>query len=217
MEIILKANKREEFGRKVKRLRKAGILPANIYGKKVKSLAISVNLKEFEEVYKKAGETNLIYIQLNGEKRPALIHNVQKSPITDEYLHVDFLQVDLKEKVTAQVPIVLLGESQAEKQGIGTVVQYVSEVEVEAYPGEIPESFEVDKGKLLNVGDQITVGELAFDASKVEIKTDPSTVILKLEELAKEEEVKPEEAVPEEEAPTAEPEESPQQEEGDKS
>src|SRR3990167_3101848 len=99
----LKGEARKVLGRKIKNLRKEGILPGNVYGKKVKSESVQVNLKDFQKVYKEVGETGLLSLEVGKEKKPVLIHNLQMQPVTDEPIHVDFLQVDLKEKVTAEV------------------------------------------------------------------------------------------------------------------
>lgn len=195
---ILKAEVRELMGRKVKRLRLEGILPANVSGKKVKSLGVQINLKEFEAVYKAAGETGLISLEIEKEKevRPVLIHNLQLNPKSDLPVHVDFLQVDLKEKVTAEVPIELVGESQVAKQGIGTVVQQLNEVEVEALPADLPEKFEVNIEELVEVDQAIYVKDLKYDKAKVEIKGEMDAIIVKVEPPQKEEVV---------EVPVAEP------------
>lgn len=185
----LKAEKRKIFGRKIKSLRREGILPANIYGKKVKSLAIQFPQKDFNEVYKEIGETGILEITVDKSKKPVLVHNVQVDPVTDVPLHVDFLQINLKEKVTADVPIELIGESPAEKRGLGTVVQYLNEIEVEALPGNLPEKFEFDLSGLEEVNDAIMVKDLKVDAKKVEIKTDAEQMIVKVEPPQKEEEV----------------------------
>jgi len=191
MNLKIKATKRKELGRKVKKLRSKGLLPGNVYGNKVKSESITVNFKEFRNIFKEAGETNIVNIVLEGKNRPTLIHNVQTDPITDLPLHIDFLQVDLKQKVTVQIPIELVGDSLAEKQGIGTIVQYTDEVEVEALPTELPESFEIDISKLENADDQIQVKDISIDKTKVEMKEDSERVIVKVEPLRKEEEVAP--------------------------
>ena len=102
---ILKAEKRTIEGRKVKNLRKEGTLPGNVYGKKIKSQAVQVNLKDFEKTYKEIGETGLLTLSVGSEERPVLIHNLQLNPISDEPVHVDFLQVDLNEKVEADIPV----------------------------------------------------------------------------------------------------------------
>ena len=141
---ILKAEDRKLSGRKVKTIRNQGFLPGNIYGKGVKSQAVQVDKKEFGQIYKEVGETGLVTLQVGEVEHPVLVNNVQKHPVTDEPIHIDFRQVDLKTKVTAEVPVVVIGESPAEKQGIGTVVQYLNEVEVEALPADLLEKFEVD-------------------------------------------------------------------------
>lgn len=205
---ILKAELRKVSGRKVKNLRKGGFLPANIFGKKVKSLSIQVNEKEFESVYKEVGETGLVTLDVGTEERPVLVHNVQTHPVTDELIHIDFLQVDLKVKVTAKVPVEVIGEAPAEKQGIGTVVQYLNEVEVEALPADLPEKFEVDTSELSEVDRAIYVKDLKVDKSKIEIKSDGEEIVIKVEPPQKEEVVETsvvaEGAIPVESTPAVE-------------
>src|SRR6266404_3053965 len=130
--IELKAEARKVTGRKVKALRAKGLVPGNIYGKDVKSASVEINGKEFREVFKKAGETGIVSIVLGKDERPVLVNNVQVHPATGEILHVDFRQVNLKEKVSANIPLELIGESPAEKSGVGTVVLLIQELEVEA-------------------------------------------------------------------------------------
>lgn len=178
---VLNAEERKITGRKVKTLRAAGLIPANIFGKKIDSKAVQVKRHEFEEVYKEAGETGLIELTLSSEKRPVLVHDIQLNPKTDEVLHVDFLQVDLKEKVEAEVPVELTGESPAEKQSIGTVVQYVNEVKVEALPTDLPEKFEVDTTELTEVDQAVYIKDIKIDRTKVEIKNDPEEIVVKVE------------------------------------
>ncbi len=196
--INLKANARKLTGHKVKTLRKQGIVPANIYGKDVKSLAVEVDSKEFKEIYKKAGETGIVEILIGKDERPVLIHNVQVHPATDEILHVDFMQVNLKVKITAQVPVEITGESPVEKSGEGTVVLLLRELEVEALPADLPEKFEIDALKLTEVDQAVKVADLKIDKTKIEIKADPETILVKVEPPQKEEVV---EVVPAEEVP----------------
>jgi large subunit ribosomal protein L25 len=190
----LVAEKRELLGRKVKRLRAEGELPANIYGRKVKSLAVKIPYDKFEKVYKEEGETGLIEINIGKTKRPVLVHNVQTDPVTDKFIHVDFLQVDLKQKVTADVPVEIVGESPAEKQGLGVVVQQIDEIEVEALPTDLPERFEVDISNLEEVDSAVYVKDLKVDKKKVEIKVDPEEIIVKVEPPREEEEEVPPQA-----------------------
>jgi len=188
---ILNAESRVIKGRKVKKLRKEGIVPANIFGKKVKSKAISIKLDDFKKVYREVGETGLINLEIKDkgqkEDRAVLISNVQMDPVSDIPVHVDFHQVDLKEKVTADVPVELTGVSPAEKQSIGTVVLYIDEIEVEALPGDLPEKFIIDISKLEAVDQAIYVKDLDIDKSKVEIKMDLEEIITKVEPPQKEE------------------------------
>lgn len=180
--ITLKSEKRELFGRKVSRLRKSGLIPANVFGKKIESQAISVDAKEFADVFKKAGETQLI--DLNGKS--VLVSNLQKDPISNLVIHVDFRQVDLTEKIEAKVPVILEGESPAEKQNLGTVVQQIDEIEVEALPADLPEKVIVDISVLAEVDQAIYVKDLKVDKN-VEIKTDLESIVVKVEPPTKEE------------------------------
>jgi large subunit ribosomal protein L25 len=194
--INLSAENRILSGRKVKTLRKQGIIPANIFGKKVTSLSISVNLKEFSKVYEKAGETSLITLILGSDKtkkeeRAVLITNVQYDAVSDMPIHVDFHQVDLKEKVTADVEVELIGESPAEKTGIGTVVQYIDEIEVEALPMDLPEKFIIDVSTLTEVDQAVFVKDLKVEKDKVEVKVDAEEIVVKIEPPQKEEVVEP--------------------------
>src|SRR3990167_3977700 len=107
----LKAEDRKIEGRKVKALRKQNVITANIFGNKIKSKSIQVSLKDFENLYKEVGETGVINLDFGSEKRPVLVHDVQLNPKTDKVLHIDFHQVDLKEKIEAEVPVELIGES----------------------------------------------------------------------------------------------------------
>jgi len=187
----LNAEARKITGRKVKQLRKEGFIPANIYGKKVKSKSVTIKLEEFQKVFAEAGETGLINLDIKGDKekenRAVLVANVQMHPVSDTPIHVDFHQVDLKEKVTAEVSVELVGESPAEKQSLGTVVQYIDEVEVEALPTDLPEKFVIDVSKLEAVDQAVFVKDLEFDKAKVEVKTDLESIVVKVEPPQKEE------------------------------
>jgi large subunit ribosomal protein L25 len=187
----LKADIRKISGRKVKNLRKEGILPGNISGKKIKSEAVQVVFKDFEKVYKQVGETGLLTLEIGREEKPVLIHNLQVNPVSDSAVHVDFLQVDLKEKVETGVPVELTGEAPAEKQAIGTVVQYLNEIKVEALPMDLPEKFVVDTSELAEVDQSIMVKDLKVDRSKVDIKTGADEIVVKVEPPQKEEVVAP--------------------------
>lgn len=177
----LKVEKRKVLGKQVKKLRRDGILPANIYGKNIKSTSIQVPLKDFEPVYKEAGETGLVDIDLEGKITPVLIHNV-KTNFHGNVLHADFFQVNLKEKVKAMVPIEVMGEPKAVTDKIGILMNILSEVEVEALPEGLPENIPVNVEHLANIDEQVTVADLKAPEG-VEILTEKEQVVSKIGEL----------------------------------
>lgn len=182
----LKAHIRKTLGRKVKNLRNQGILPANIYGKKIKSQAVQVDLKDFLAVFNKTGETGLIQLDLEGKNLPILIHNVSYHVVDSQPLHADFYQVDLKEKVIAEVPLEIIGEPQAVKEKLGVLLNILSEIEVEALPTDLPDKIEVAVDNLKNVDDAVKVADLKVD-DKVKILTDGNLEIVKIAPLVSKE------------------------------
>src|SRR4030042_4761769 len=128
--IKLPLEPRSVLGKKVKSLRSQGILPANLFGKDIKSLALQVPEKDFRGVFKATGETGLLEVKVKDQIYPALIHNTQHDPVSGKIIHVDLHRVNLKEKLVAQVPIKLTGEAPVEKSGIGLVLQPLNELEV---------------------------------------------------------------------------------------
>lgn len=221
--IELRVEKRKIFGRKVKNLRQEGVLPANLYGKKVKSQALQLDLKSFLPIFQQVGETGVVHLQLKEDKEdhPVLIHNVQIDPVTDQLLHADFYQVSLKEKVTAEIPVELVGESLVIKEKRGVLIQSLLEVEVEALPTDLPDKFEIDISSLAEVNAAVMVKDLKVGEG-VKILTDSQQILAKIEPLAKEEEVTPppsvETPIEGEEKPAEgePPSETPQKEEGQK-
>src|SRR5258708_12363105 len=137
---ILVAEERKVLGKKVKKLRREGLIPANVYGKNLSSTAIEVKQPDFDKIFKEVGETGLVDLQLNNESKPVLIKNLQMNYKLNSPLHVDFYQVNLKEKVKTMVPVVLVGEPKAVTDQVGMLLQTLSEVEVEALPDNLPES-----------------------------------------------------------------------------
>lgn len=182
----LQAQKREVTGRQVKKLRRQGQLPATIYGKKVASVSVTVRASDFAKVYEEAGETGLVELTLEGKLRPVLIHNVQKHPVTSRPLHVEFYQVDLKEKVRTEVPVVVVGESPAVAQKVGVILTLLNEVEVEALPADLPEKITVDVSALSEVDQELRVGDLKVP-SGVSILTEANVVVVKVGALVSKE------------------------------
>jgi len=182
----LKAEERKVLGKKVKKLRREGFLPGNVYGKGLNSHALQVKLSDFENVYKEAGETGLVELTYNNTTKPVLIKNLQMNHATRTLLHVDFYQVNLKEKVKTTVPLVLTGEAKAVTDKIGLVLQTLTDVEIEALPDKLPENIEIAVEHLAEIGQQITVADLKTPAD-VTILTDPSQTVAKVVEPVVEE------------------------------
>ena len=181
----LKVEKRKITGKKVKNLRRDGILPANIYGKDFKSISVQVPFKDFDKVYKVAGETGVVDIAIDSKTIPVLIHNVDKDYLGNP-LHAEFYKVNLSEKVKTMVPLEIVGEPKAVSEKIGLLMNITNEVEVEALPTELPENIEINVENLANVGDHITVADIKATAG-VTIITDPGQVIVKIDELVSKE------------------------------
>ncbi len=186
--LTLSAKIRKEMGRKVNSLREKSILPAVLYGPKLENLALKVDLEEFEKVYSKAGESSLIKLKIescspkNEDKKLkvreflVLIHAIQKDPLTNKIIHIDFYQPSLKEKVEATVPLVFEGEAPAVKNLNGTLVKNISEIGVKALPQDLPHEIKVDIGKLESFEDNILVKDLDIPEG-VEVLKEPEEIV----------------------------------------
>jgi large subunit ribosomal protein L25 len=192
----LKSQPRKVSGRAVKSIRSLGLIPAHVYGQNLPSQNLEVNLKEFQQIYKQVGESSLLYLDIHGqEPKPVFITDVTRHPLTNLPLHISFHQVNLKTKVTAAVKLNLIGESLAVKDGLGVLVQQADQVEIEALPSDMPEHLDIDISTLVQVGDTITLNDLKLSTS-LEPKSDLSTILVKIEPLAKAEEPTPTETAP---------------------
>ncbi len=152
--------KRDILGKKVKTLRENGLVPAELYGYEVENLHISVPINTFIDIYREAGEHAIVDVVVDGKTHKVLIHNVQKHPISEELLNIDFYQVNMKEKVTAHVPLEFIGESSAVKDEGGVLYTVIDEIEVEALPTNLPNKITVDISSLTELDTSITVGDL---------------------------------------------------------
>jgi len=158
--ISLNATVRNDFGKKTKSIKKQGGIPGVVYGPGVKNLSLQVEEKEFKKVLRLAGESSLIELLVDGEKRPVLINEIQKNPITDNIIHVDFFQASLKEEVEVSVPLVFEGVAPAEKDLGGTLNKNMLEIEVKALPQNLPHEIKVSVDSLKTFEDHIMVKDL---------------------------------------------------------
>ena len=181
------------------------MLPGVVFGKGVEPIPIALNRKEFEKVYDEAGESTLVDVEIPDGRGQApqlhktLISEVDLDPVSDEIIHANLQAVKLTEKITATVPLKIVGESPIVKSGQGMLLTLLDEVDVEALPQDLPSEIEVDISNLTEIDQGIAIKDLPVDHSKVTVEQDPEELVVKIEhaEMA-EEEVK--EEVPIEEA-----------------
>lgn len=159
-------------------LRVAGAMPAVLYGPKEDAIAITIDQRAFERLFKEAGETTLVKLKGIGDDKDTLIHDVQWHPVTDKPLHADFYVLEKGKKVTLNIPLEFVGTAPAEKLG-HIVTKVVHEIEIEVAPHEIPQHLEVDISKLENVGDHIAAKEIKLPAS-AELKIDPEEILVSI-------------------------------------
>jgi large subunit ribosomal protein L25 len=191
---LLKAEKRTVLGKQVRKLRREGFLPANVYGKNLASVALQVKIADFEKIHKEVGETGLVDLEFDGKAKPVLIKNLQMNFQSHSPLHADFYQVNLKEKIKTMIPLVLVGEAQAVIDKAGMLQQNLSEVEVEALPEKLPENIEVPIEHLAAVGDGVTVADLKAPEDVVVLSDETQTIVKIAELVAPEPEPEAEEA-----------------------
>lgn len=177
----------------VKRLKEKNpdFIPSVVYGPGIENNDISINLKEFNALFASAGESTLISLESNdGTKYFALIHEVQKDPLSGDFIHVDFYQPNLEKKVEVSVPITFIGTAPAVKDLGGTLVKNFLEVEVKALPQKLPHDIKVSVEGLKTLDDVVTVKALIVPEG-VEVLKDSEEIIALVTEAEKEEEVAP--------------------------
>ncbi len=197
--IQLQSNVRKEISKKAtKELRKQGCIPAVLYGHGIKTLNLTVEQKEFEQMIKKMhGENVLISLSIGGngssKQETVMVKNVQYHPVSDGLLHIDFYKILLHEKITTRINIVLTGQAPGVKEG-GVLDHSMRDVEVSCLPDKIPGHFEVDIAQL-EIGSSIHISDLKIpegveilaDAEQAIVSIVPPTII-KEDEVSVEEE-----------------------------
>jgi len=202
--ISLKAEKRTVTGKAVKKLRREGILPINLYGKDIKSINLMTKYADFTQSYKQAKTTQVVYLEVGKEEYPALIQNLQLNPTTRKAVHADFKKVDLKQKTAVEVPIEVVGELGVIKSGEADLIVLHAKILVECLPTNIPEKIVVDISKLEGIGAEVKVKDLP-QSKEYAYQLDPEITVVQISAAQKEEvPVAPEPATEEGAAPAAE-------------
>jgi len=198
MTIKLNAQPRDIFGKKNKALRKKGLIPAVLYGHKIKSTPIVINKKEFDKVFDKSGQTTLIDLNLEGAKpTKVLIHDIQLHPQTDEIIHADLYQIKMTEKIKTEVPVVTIGEAPAVKDLDGNLIINKDTIEIECLPQDLIHEIKVDVSALKTFEDKILVSDIKVPKNITVLENPEEVVVLVTPPRSEEELAELEEAVEE--------------------
>ena len=184
----LKADKRDVVGKKVRDLRKNGVIPGVVYGSKAESVNISIPLIVFKKVFAQAGTSALIDLTIGDSAAiKVLSHEPQYNPVTDQPIHVDFYQVRMDEEIKTEIPLEFIGESEAVETLDGSLVTNRDALEVECLPTALVSEIKVDISKLKTFEDSITVADLSIPEG-IKVLTEPDEMIALVEPPRSEEE-----------------------------
>jgi len=177
----LELTKRDILGKRVRFLRRQGITPAHLFGHGIESMALQGDTAKIEKLLAQAGKAKLINLKIAKEKKPriVLLREFQRAPIKDELLHVDFYQVKSKEKITVDVPIVLLGEAPALETTGNTLMQELDTLTVECLPAKIPAEIELDISSLTEPEQAIRVKDIELGRG-ITVLNDPESAVVKI-------------------------------------
>lgn len=203
-QITLTAQRREVLGKQVNRLRREGILPANIFGHGRPSVAIQVNAHELRQLLAAHGGSKLIQLRVDGAPETAVVRHIGRDPRTGRIEHVDFMHIEMTEKMRARVPLRLIGEAPAVRQFGGVLLHLVDAVEVECLPQELPEALDLDISELESLDAALHARDLKLPQGVI-MQLDLDEVLVKVTPPRMAEE----EAAPAAEAPAAPAEEAP--------
>ncbi len=185
--VVLKATKRDVLGKQVKALRRAGQLPAVIYGRHVEPISISLELHGATLALSKVTSSSLVTIDVEGTEYFALVREKQRDFIKGNLKHIDFLALDMTEKIRTKVRLHFMGVSSAVKEYSAVLVHRIEAFEVECLPNDLPERINVDITSLKEIGNSIRVHDIATPEN-VTILADADDIVI-IATLAKEEAV----------------------------
>jgi len=175
MTITLKVSERSERGKKLAKLRQDGVLPAVVYGPKEEAKSIKLDAKEFEKVFKEAGESSVLVLSGVGGDLEVLVQEVSYDTLKGGVQHVDFYAIEKGKEVTVNVPLEFTGEAPAVKLG-GSLTKALHEISVTTKPTNLPHEIVVDVSTLVTFEDQIRVKDLNIP-SGVKVDTDPEEMM----------------------------------------
>ena len=198
-ELVLQAGSRAVLGKKVKQLRRSGMVPGNVYGRGLESRAIQTELTEIQRVFGTVDRNAVVIMSIDGsgDTIPVVLREVQRHPVTRRLLHLDFYQVDLTRAIHSEARLELVGDAEAESQG-GTVVQSLEALMLEALPTEMPSVIEVDISVLNEFGQSVLVRDLVLPEGVIAVTDGAVAVATALAPRVTEEEEEAEELAAEE-------------------
>jgi large subunit ribosomal protein L25 len=172
---------RQVLGKKVAQLRRSGMLPGNVFGSGIESVAVQAPTEAIDKTLKTLAANEVIDLKIGGESdtRPVVIQKVQRHPLTSGLVHLDFYQVSLRQKMRADVPLVVIGKSEGVDTYNGVLVQALEVLHVEALPLDLPGRIEVDITPLANLEDTLHVSDLPIPGN-VTVLTDAEVVVVKV-------------------------------------
>ena len=161
-EVLLQVSKRDVVGKQVKTLRREGLLPAIVYGRGISSIPISINSREANKILSAITSSNLVVIDIDGDKHTTLVREKQRDPVTGEVLHIDFYEVSMTEKLRTNVGLEFQGDSPAVKELMGVLVTVMESLEVECLPQDLPNRIVADLSTLEEIGDSLYVRDISL-------------------------------------------------------
>ena len=176
---LLSASLRSVIGKQVKALRRQGRLPAVLYGAGTEPLSIELESRAASKILDRASGSTLLQLQLEGQEHMVLVREIQRDVIRRNVMHVDFLKVAMDVRITAEVPIELVGRAPAVDELGGVLVTGINSIEVEALPADLRDRVTVDLGSLVKIDDSISAGDLLLGEG-VELLTDPAELVARV-------------------------------------
>lgn len=176
--ITLSATKRDERGKENNQLRRDGKVPAIVYGHNQEPISIVLERKAFDRAYKAGGENTIITLNVDGVGEvKTLIKDVFRDPVADTASHVDFMKINLKEKLETAIPVEIVGESPAVKNLGGVLIHNMTELQVRCLPTDLVHSFQVDISSLIEFGDMVLVSQIKVP-NGIELLTEPENPVV---------------------------------------
>ncbi len=188
--MLLNAKLRDKT-KKVNYYRRQAMVPGVVYGPKIKPIAIAVDYKEFDKVFREAGESLIIKLKIDGlvDEYDVLIQHVDIDPLTRKFIHIDFYNVPMDEEISATIPLVFVGESEAVKNLNGVLIKNIQEIKVSCLPKDLPKEIKVDISPLKTFDDNIKISDLNIPAN-IKINFKPEDIVASVVPSITEEEIK---------------------------